>query len=83
MAKRNEDLKIPEGTSPHPVGTRVLGLRADAFLEGDAGFLAGLDESHLNRLACPILILVDDAIERCDGQCRGMQDQEARSCRVV
>ena len=27
------------------------------------GFLAGLDESHLNRLACPILILVDDANE--------------------
>ena len=53
------------GQDGHP--SRVLGplsaLRADAFLEGDAGFLAGLDESHLNRLACPILILVDDANE--------------------
>ena len=53
--------------SPSAVGTRALGplsaLRADAFLEGDAGFLAGLDESHLNRLACPIMIPADDANE--------------------
>ena len=61
MSRRQDGLPL----SPSAVGTRVLGplsaLRSDAFLEGDAGFLAGLDESHLNRLAYPIMILADDA----------------------
>ena len=51
----------PAAPSARRCGPLSDALRADAFLEGDAGFLAGLDESHLNRLAYPIMILTDDA----------------------